>query len=46
MKRPIPLEEYLAPQGRFKGIDSKTVDILKQRIAKNFAKLAAEEVAP
>ena len=46
MKKPLPLEEYLAPQGRFKGIDPKTVDILKQRIAKNFAKLAAEEVAP
>jgi pyruvate ferredoxin oxidoreductase beta subunit len=46
MKKPLPLEEYLAPQGRFKGIDAKTVDILKQRIVKNFAKLAAEEAAP
>jgi pyruvate ferredoxin oxidoreductase beta subunit len=45
MKKPIPLEDYLAPQGRFKGIDPKNVEILKQRIAKNFAKLAAEEAA-
>ena len=46
MRKPLPLEDYLSPQGRFKGIDTKTVDILKQRIAKNFAKLAAEEAAP
>ena len=46
MKKPIPLEDYLAPQGRFKGIDAKTVEILKQRIQKNFARLAAEEAAP
>jgi pyruvate ferredoxin oxidoreductase beta subunit len=46
MKKPLPLEEYLAPQGRFKGIDAKTVDILRQRIARNFARLAAEEAAP
>jgi len=45
MKKPVPLEDYLAPQGRFKGIDPKTVDIHKQRIAKNFAKLLAEEAA-
>ena len=46
MRKPVPLEEYLAPQGRFKGIDAKNVEILKQRIAKNFARLAAEEAAP
>jgi pyruvate ferredoxin oxidoreductase beta subunit len=46
MKKPIPLEEYLAPQGRFKGIDAKTVEILKQRIQKNVQRLAAEEAAP
>jgi pyruvate ferredoxin oxidoreductase beta subunit len=46
MKTPIPLEDYLSPQGRFKGIDQRTVDILKQRIAKNFAKLLSEEAAP
>jgi len=43
LKNPIPLEDYLAPQGRFVGIDPKTVDILKQRIAKNLQRLAREE---
>jgi len=43
MKKPLPLEEYLAPQGRFKGIDAKTLEILKQHIAKNVKKLTAEE---
>ena len=46
MKKPVPLEEYLTPQGRFKGIDAKTVEILKQRITKNLQRLAAEEAAP
>ena len=46
MKNPIPLEEYLAPQGRFKGIDAKTVDLLKQNLAKKIKKLAAEEAEP
>lgn len=45
MRKPVPLEEYLAPQGRFKGIDAKTVDELKQRLGKNLKKLAAEEEA-
>jgi pyruvate ferredoxin oxidoreductase beta subunit len=43
MKKPIPLEEYLAPQGRFKDIDAKTLELLRQHIAKNVKKLAAEE---
>jgi pyruvate ferredoxin oxidoreductase beta subunit len=43
MKKPIPLEDYLAPQGRFKGIDAKSLEILKQRLAENLKKLAAEE---
>lgn len=46
IKKPIPLEEYLAPQGRFKGIDAKTLDILKQNLAKNLQRLAAEEAQP
>ena len=45
MKKPLPLEEYLSPQGRFKGIDPKIVEILKQRIAKNYKRLATEEEA-
>ncbi|MCX6689659.1 MAG: thiamine pyrophosphate-dependent enzyme [Methanoregula sp.] len=46
MKKPVALEEYLASQGRFKGIDSKTVEILKQQIQKDQDRLAAEEAAP
>lgn len=46
IKKPIPLEEYLAPQGRFKGIDAKTLNILKQNLAKNLQRLAAEEAQP
>jgi pyruvate ferredoxin oxidoreductase beta subunit len=43
IRKPIPLEEYLAPQGRFKGIDPKSLETLKQRLAKNIKKLTAEE---
>jgi pyruvate ferredoxin oxidoreductase beta subunit len=43
MKNPAPLEEFLAPQKRFAGIDPKTVKILKQGIAQNIQRLAKEE---
>ena len=43
LKKPVPLEDYLAPQGRFAGIDAKTVTILKQRIEKNLQRLVQEE---
>ncbi|MGD1004978.1 MAG: thiamine pyrophosphate-dependent enzyme [Methanoregulaceae archaeon] len=43
IKKPIPLEDYLTPQGRFKGIDEKTLNILKQQVAKNLEQLAREE---
>ena len=43
MRKPIPLEEYLAPQGRFKGIDAKSLEILRQRIDKNLKRFAQEE---
>jgi pyruvate ferredoxin oxidoreductase beta subunit len=46
MKKPVPLEDYLALQGRFKGIDATTVAHLKERIAGNFRRLAAEEAEP
>ncbi len=46
MKKAVPLEDYLSPQGRFKGIDPKTVEFLKERIAENHRRLAAEEAAP
>jgi pyruvate ferredoxin oxidoreductase beta subunit len=43
MRKPIPLEEYLKPQGRFRGIDSRTLETLKQNLAANLQKLAQEE---
>ncbi len=46
MKKLVPLEEYLTLQGRFKGIDAKTVEILKQRIAENHRRLVAGEAVP
>jgi len=42
-KNQVPLETYLALQGRFKGIDPAAVELLKTRIAGNLARLAAEE---
>jgi pyruvate ferredoxin oxidoreductase beta subunit len=46
MRNPVPLEEYLAPQGRFKGIDPKTVELLRQHVTANLVKLKNEEAAP
>jgi pyruvate ferredoxin oxidoreductase beta subunit len=43
MKQPAPLEEFLALQKRFAGIDPRTVGILRQRIAENIKRLAREE---
>ncbi|OPY91209.1 MAG: Pyruvate synthase subunit PorB [Syntrophus sp. PtaU1.Bin208] len=45
LKKPAPLEEYVAPQGRFEGIDTATIEILKGHITENLRKLAAEEEA-
>jgi len=45
MKKPVPLEEYLAPQGRFEGIDAATLENLKQNISENMKQLVAEETA-
>ena len=46
MKKPIPLEEYLTPQGRFAGIDPKSLETLKQHLTANLKKLAIEEAEP
>jgi pyruvate ferredoxin oxidoreductase beta subunit len=43
IKKPIPLEEYLAPQGRFKGIDPKSLEALKKRLESNIGRLTQEE---
>ncbi|HWQ67521.1 MAG TPA: thiamine pyrophosphate-dependent enzyme [Methanospirillum sp.] len=45
MKKPVPLEDYLSLQGRFRGIDAKTVEFLRERIAENLQRFASEEAA-
>lgn len=46
MKKPVPLENYLSLQGRFRGIDAGTVGFLRDQIMENHRRLAAEEVVP
>lgn len=43
LKKPIPLEDYLSLQGRFKGIDEQTFDLLKQEISENRQRFVSEE---
>lgn len=43
MKKPLPLEEYLQPQGRFKGLDPEALQGLRQSLLRNWKKLASEE---
>ena len=43
MIKPLPLEEYLAPQGRFKGISPAALDALRAQVAANLARFANEE---
>ena len=43
MKKPVPLEDYLSLQGRFRGIDEITVGSLKEQIQENFNRLARGE---
>jgi pyruvate ferredoxin oxidoreductase beta subunit len=43
LKKPVPLEDYLAPQGRFDGIEAATLKTLKQQLTENLLKLAEEE---
>lgn len=46
MKKPVPLENYLSLQGRFRGIDAGTVGLLRDQIAENHRRLAAEDAVP
>jgi hypothetical protein len=43
MIKPIPLEEYLEPQGRFKGISSEAVAMLRSQAERNAMRLKREE---
>ncbi|MDD1713316.1 MAG: thiamine pyrophosphate-dependent enzyme [Methanoregulaceae archaeon] len=43
MKKQLPIEDYLAIQGRFKGIDRESVGKLRAEAERNRARLAREE---
>lgn len=43
LKKPIPLEEYLAPQGRFKGINRQAIDSLISQRDRTAQRLQREE---
>lgn len=42
MIKPVPLEEYLAPQGRFKGISKEAIAQLKSQAERNAMRLKKE----
>jgi pyruvate ferredoxin oxidoreductase beta subunit len=42
MRNPIPVEEYLSVQGRFKSIDPKTVNIIQESVKKRFSRIKQE----
>jgi len=43
MIKPLPIEEYLGPQGRFKGISKEAVDSLVSLARRNAKRLSLEE---
>jgi len=43
MIKPLPIEEYLGPQGRFKGINKEAVDALVSLARRNAKRLSHEE---
>jgi pyruvate ferredoxin oxidoreductase beta subunit len=43
LKNPMPLEDYLSPQGRFKGISQKAIDTLRSQAHKAAERLQREE---
>jgi pyruvate ferredoxin oxidoreductase beta subunit len=43
IRKPIPLEEYLAPQGRFKGISRQAINTLKSQAERMAKRLQLEE---
>ena len=43
MIKPIPIEDYLSVQGRFKGITREAVDMLKSQAEKTAKHLKLEE---
>jgi pyruvate ferredoxin oxidoreductase beta subunit len=45
-KKPLALEEYLKPQGRFKGLGEKALTDLRQSMERNWRKLEQEVAGP
>jgi pyruvate ferredoxin oxidoreductase beta subunit len=45
LRQPVPVEEYLSLQGRFRGIDAETVTHLKEEIAGHHRELTGLEVS-
>jgi pyruvate ferredoxin oxidoreductase beta subunit len=43
LKNPLPLEEYLNPQGRFKGISRQAIDALTSQAERTAKRLQREE---
>lgn len=43
MIKPVPLEEYLEPQGRFKGISPEALAMLRSVAERNAQRLKREE---
>jgi pyruvate ferredoxin oxidoreductase beta subunit len=42
MKHPLPIEDYIGKQGRFKKIDARSMVILQQQVEQNIARIARE----
>lgn len=42
MKEPLPIEEYLSPQGRFKGISKEAVDLIQLQVKRHIDRLNRE----
>ncbi len=42
MRKPLPIEEYIGKQGRFKNIDQRSIAILEQQVAHNIARITRE----
>ncbi|HDR72392.1 MAG TPA: pyruvate synthase subunit beta [Methanoculleus sp.] len=42
MRKPLPIEEYLEKQGRFKNIDQRSITVLQQQVERHMARIARE----
>jgi pyruvate ferredoxin oxidoreductase beta subunit len=42
MKNPLPIEEYIGKQGRFKKIDARSIAVLQQQVEEHIARIGRE----